>query len=950
MKKFLSSFVAALCLAGGATVTAQQMMPQMPPLPLDPAVRYGQLPNGLTYYIRHNDLPEQHAEFYIAQRVGSVLEEDNQRGLAHFLEHMAFNGTKNFPGKNMLDYLQRHGVKFGTNVNAYTSIDETVYNISDVPTDPTQHPGIVDSCLLILHDWSGFIALEDDEIESERGVIHEEWRTRNSPMLRMYDTILPKLLPNNRYNDRMPIGKTLGENHLGVVDDFKPEELRDYYRAWYRPDLQGIFIVGDVDVDDVEKKITELWSDIHVPENAPERVYYPVEDNEQPLVAVASDPEQSQNVLLICYKSDKMPDDMHLTQMGYLTDVIENIVTSAINQRLQELVLKADAPYFAASTDFGDYLLAKTKDAFELDVVFKDNEWKKGMEAAMGVLLSVVQYGFTDAEIERVKAEMLSQYENAYNERDKRKNNQYVREIQRHFLQAEPMPGIELEYQMIQQMMPMLQTAMINQVAQQLVTPTNLALCVLGQQKESNVLPTEEELLQAYNAALQQEVKPYEEKLSGIKLLPAPPEKKAKIAKAEDGIFGSKIWTLNNGIKVVWKQTDFKQDQILFEAFSQGGTRADLSQPKVVRELMENIYSHGGIGEFSTTDLPKVLAGKRAGVGVNIGTNSEYLSGSSTPKDIRCLFEQIYLTFTAPRYDEEAATALMNQLEAQLKMLQDNPQKIESDSLQLTRFRGQKDMEPLQLEDLKELDFKRDFEVAKKRFANAADFTFYFVGNVDEDSLRVMCQEYLGALPTSKAREKRPAEVMPTRGSYENRFDLPMQQAKTSVYNFFYLFDQKYSLKEALLANMVGQISSIVFTETIREREGGVYSPGAQAGFSMLSGVETMIYYFDTGADKREHIENVAFAEFKKLADEGVSPDHFQKVHDYMAKQHEEQLKENSYWRDQIQNYDLYGVNNVDGWKETLDSITLQDVQNLIKRFVTEADRVQFVANGVEAK
>ena len=949
MKKFLSTFVAALSLLGGSAAMAQQM-PQMPPLPMDPAVRYGQLPNGLTYYIRHNDLPEQHAEFFIAQRVGSVLEEDSQRGLAHFLEHMAFNGTKNFPGKNMLDYLQRHGVKFGTNVNAYTSIDETVYNISDVPTDPTQHPGIVDSCLLMLHDWSGYISLLDEEIESERGVIHEEWRSRNSPMLRMYDVILPKLLPGNRYADRMPIGKTLGENHLGVVDDFKPQELRDYYQKWYRPDLQGIFVVGDVDVDEVEQKITTLWSDIHVPEGAPERVYFPVEDNVEPLVAVASDPEQAQNVLLICYKSDPMPDEMKLTQMGYITDIIENIISSALNQRLQELVLKADAPYLGSEVGFGKYLLAKTKDAFEVDVVFQDNEWQKGLNAAMQVVLSAVQYGFTDAEIERVKAEMLSRIENAYNERDKRKNRQLVSEIQRHYLSAEPMPGLELEYQMTQQMLPMFNAAMINQVAQQMVTPENVALCIFGQQKESNQLPTEAELLAAYNAALQQEIKPYEEKLSGIKLLPAPPTAKGAIARMEDGQFGSKVWTLNNGIKVVYKVTDFKQDQVLFEAYSDGGYRTDLSQPVAVRNLLENIYSLGGLGEFSVSDLPKVLAGKRASVGVNISANSEYLEGSAAPKDLRCLFEQIYLTFTAPRYDEEAAQALYNQIESQYKMLEGNPDKIMSDSLTLTMYRGQKDMAPMQLEDLKAIDYKRDFETAKKRFANAADFTFYFVGNVNEDSLRVMCEEYFGALPVSKEREQRPSEVMPTRGTRENRFDLPMQQAKTSVYNFFYLFDQPYTLKDALMTNMVGQITSIVFTETIREREGGVYSPGAQAGFNHRTGVQTMIYLFDTGADKREHIENVAFAEFKKMGDEGVPADAFQKVHDYLVKQHEEQLKENSYWLNQIEAFDQNGWNDVDGWNEALDSITLEDIQQLIKRFCNEADRVQFVANGVEVK
>lgn len=936
MKKLFSFFL--LC---ALALSAFAQMQQIPPLPMDPQVRYGKLPNGLTYYIRHNDLPEHHANFYIAQKVGSVLEEESQRGLAHFLEHMAFNGTKNFPDKGLLEYLQKHGVKFGANVNAYTSIDETVYNIDDVPTDPVAHPGIIDSCLLILHDWSGYITLADEEIDNERGVIHEEWRTSTSPQLRMYEVLLPKLLPNNRYAERLPIGK------MEVVDNFTYDVLRNYYKKWYRPDLQGIFVVGDVDVDAVEQKINELWSDIHMPENPAERVYFPVEDNEQPLVAVASDKEQQYNLLSVMYKSDKMPDEMHLTQVGYLTDMVQNIITSALNQRLEELTQKADAPFLQVGAGFGEYILAKTKDAFQLNIIFKENEWQKGLNAVMATAMSAAKFGFTESEIERVKADIMSNLENAYNERDKRKNGQIVAEIQRHFLQAEAMPGIEMEWQMVQQILPMINSAMINQVMAQAITPTNVALMVMGQQKEGNVLPTEDELVAAYQASLQQEVQPYEEALSGIKLLPEAPVKAGKVVSEADGVYGSKVWTLSNGIKIVWKQTDFKKDQVLMNAYSHGGYQMEKDQTNIVRQTLDDMFSLGGIGQFKTTDLPKVLAGKNVSCSTSISDDCEVVSGSATPKDLRTLFELMYLGYTQPRYDEEAYQAWFNRLQNQYQMLEGNPQKIMSDSLTLTLYAGQPDKAPIQLPELAQLDYKKGFELSKKRFANPADFTFYFVGNIDADSLRTFSEQYLACLPTTAEREAEPAPSLPTRGSRENRFDLPMQQPKTSVYNFFLLYDQPYTLKETLMTDMLGQAAAIVFTETIREKEGGVYSPHAQANLGYTTKLGMMLYLFDTGADKLERIEGVAYDEFKKLADEGIREDVFQKVHDYMAKHHEEQVKENGFWLGQLRNMDMYQLNLVDGWNEALDSITLADLQALMKKYVYDADRVQFISNGV---
>jgi zinc protease len=940
MKKFFTTLAMSLVL-GSSALVAQQIQP----LPMDPSVRYGKLPNGLTYYIRHNDLPEHHAEFFIAQKVGSVLEEESQRGLAHFLEHMAFNGTKNYPDKGLLEYLQRHGVKFGTNVNAYTSIDETVYNISDVPIDEALHPGIVDSCLLILHDWSGYLTLDGDEIDKERGVIHEEWRTRTSAALRMYDTILPKLIPGNRYAERMPIGL------MSVVDNFSYDELRNYYHKWYRPDLQGIFVVGDVDVDAVEQKIQTLWSDIHMPENPAERVYYKVEDNVEPLVAVASDPEQNYNLLSVMYKSDPLPDELKLSQIGYMTSILENIITKALDQRLSELTEKADAPFLQAGTGIGDYIVCKTKECFELDVIFRENEWQKGLNAAMAVVLSAAKYGFTDSEIERVKADIMSGMENAYNERDKRKNRPIVSEIQRNFLDAEPMPGIEMEWQMIQQILPMLNAQMINQVMAQVITPNNVALMVMGQQKEGNVLPTEEQLLAAYKESLNQEVTAYEEALSGIELMPNLPANAGKVVKEEAGDWGSTVWTLSNGVTVVFKQTDFKKDQVLMNAYSKGGTRLDMSQPNIVRQTVEDLATVGGVGQFSNTDLPKVLAGKNASVGLSVDARSEGLSGTAAPKDLRTLFELVYLNMTDLRYDEEAYQAWFNRQKTQLEMIQDNPQKIMSDSLQYTLYPGLPDMVPTQLEDLALIDYKKGYELGKQRFANAADFTFYFVGNVDVDSLRTMSEQYLAALPASKEREQRPDAVLPVAGSRENRFDLPMQQAKTSVYDLFYVYDTPYTLKNGLVANMLGQSVSIIFTETIREEEGAVYSPHAQASMDSSTGLLTLLYLFDTGADKRENAENVAYREIKRIADEGVREDVFQKVHDYMAKSHQEQVKENAYWLSNLQMKREFGINTVDNWEETFNSITADDVKALLNRFLSpEATRIQFVANGVEVE
>lgn len=935
LKKLILSAVFAV------SVCAAVAQPQMQPLPMDPAVRMGTLPNGLTYYIRHNELPEHHAEFFIAQKVGSILEEENQRGLAHFLEHMAFNGLKNFPGKSMLEYLQSHGVKFGTNVNAYTSFDETVYNISDVPIDENLHPGIVDSCLLVLHDWSGYISLEDEEIDNERGVIHEEWRSRNSgPRLTLQDSIIPVLLPN-RYAYRMPIGL------MSVVDSFEYQTIRDYYNKWYRPDLQGIFIVGDVDVDAVEKKIAELWKDIETPADAAERIQVEVEDNKEPLVAVAANEEQTYNIFALYFKRDKMPDQLRLTQMGYIQDLLQSFIENAVQERINEVAQKPGCPFLQAGFGFGSYIYANTKDAAQVQIVYHDGKLKEAMQQVMDVVRSVAQYGLTEAEIERIKAETLSNIEKAYNDRAKVKNRQHVAEIQRHFLDYEPMPGIEFEWNMAQQLMPYVNAQFINQFCSSIVSEENVAMYILGRKAEGIVLPTPAELLATYKEVCSSEVKPLEEEAVASNLIEKMP-KIGKIKKVAEGPFGSTVWTLSNGAQVIWKKTDFKLEDVNFVAYSNGGTDAVAGLTRGETNMFTSAYSVGGIGQFSPTQLQKALAGKQAGVRINVGNRSELVSGNSTPKDLRTLMQMIHLQFTQPRFDQELWDVALERTLTSLKNSEGQPSKIMSDSIDHFRYAGQPQIWDPTIADLENVDYKQLYTLGKQRFANAADFTFYFIGNIDEDSLRLFTQQYIASLPAKGKKEAKGKAIVATPGSREMRFNLPMQAPKTRVYNFYEKEYAKNDLRQSILASMLGQCVSIVYTAEIREKEGGTYSPSVQGQYSMNTGHAMLVYLFETGEEKREHLEMVAERELRKLATEGIPAETFQKVRDYMVKRHQENLKENSYWLSAIRSQVEENTNVVDSYDEIFNSITVADVQHLLVELMNEGDHQVFVCTGVE--
>lgn len=939
MKRLLLTVVVLIA----AVFSIKAQMPEMPQFPMDPAVRYGKLDNGLTYYIRHNELPEHQADFYIAQRVGSILEEESQRGLAHFLEHMAFNGTKNFPGKGVLNYLEKNGVKFGTDVNAYTAMDETVYNICNVPTT-AEHPHIVDSVLLILHDWSGCLALEGEEIDNERGVIHEEWRSRNSAQMRMLENdIYPGLLANTKYPERMPIGI------MEVVDNFKYDEIRNYYKKWYRPDLQGIVIVGDVDVDYVEAQIKELWKDINTPADAAVREYTMIEDNEKTIAAPAHDKEFPQNILQFGFKKEAMPREMKNTQIGFITDLVQNVIANAFSTRITEAVMGGKTAVLGGGVGFTDYIAAKTKDAVMFSAAFKENEWKAALDDMVDMVNTMVTYGFSQAEIDRVKADILTSYENEFNERDKRKNAQLTQPMIDHFLEGESLLDIAIEYQLVQQMLEALPLDVYNQTVQQIVTPNNRFIFTMAQEKEGVAFPTAQELADALDAALAREAKPYEEAEVATSLMTTLP-KKGKIVKMADTDFGFKVWTLSNGAKIVWKQTDFKKDQIVVDGISmRGSVNLDgLSKAEIAN--MTTALTIGGLSEFSAVDLNKVLAGKNVSANRTVSRNTTVMSGRTTPKDIRTMMELIYLSMTQPRMDQEAYDSWHKRTVASMKTAEGTPDKIMNDSLMMALYKGQPLLYPITVEEFESIDYKKMVDKAASLYTNAADFTFYMIGNIDEDSLKVMAEQYIAALPSAKKPSKYKTDYPgPTKGSREMRFDLPMAQPMTTVYNFYNLQDQKVDMKNKIAVSLFGQVAQMIFTESIREREGGVYSPAAATGSDERAQIMQFLYMFVTGADKLAHIEEVADIEAKKLAEE-IGEEYFQKARDYMLKTYQENLKENSYWLGLIEEKMQYGNDNLTGYEDMLKSMTTDEVKALAKKIFSEASRIQFVCNGVEQK
>ena len=925
--------VAVLTLIGTMTMMAQQM----PPIPVDPDVRTGKLDNGLTYYIRHNAWPEQRAEFYIAQRVGSIQEDDNQRGLAHFLEHMAFNGSKHFKGNELLRWCESIGVKFGTDLNAYTSIDQTVYNISNVPTT---REGIVDSCLLILFDWADGLLLEQEEIEKERGVIHEEWRLRTSAQMRMLERDLPKLYPGSKYGHRMPIGL------MEIIDNFERPFLQAYYEKWYRPDNQAIIVVGDVDVDKVEQKIKTLFSPILLPEQRAEVKPEAVPDNNEPIIVIDKDKEQQYNVVEVYMKHEPFPDQMKGNVMYTLTNYLKNAAISMLNDRLKEYAEKHESPFLQAYAGDGEYLLSRTVDAFEVMALPKDGKTEEALKAVMMEARRAAQFGFTATEYSRYKANYMSNLDKQYSNKDKRFNRQFVNQYVQNYLNNEPIPSIDFTYTTMKQMVPMLPLEAINEVAKQLVSEsdTNLVVLNFNCEKDGAVYPTEDGLKQAIKDARSAQLEAYVDNVKNEPLMTTLP-KKGKIKKeVKNDLFGYSELTLSNGVKVILKQTDLKKDQVLLSAEGFGGGALYGKNDYANLKMFDDVVEASGLGNFSHTELEKALAGKVASASLSMSSYRENISGSSTPNDVETMLQLVYLYFTNINKDQKSFDNLMQTTEVMLKNRLLQPEGVFQDSLMNTLACHDERHTSLDVKDLANVDYDRILQIAKERTANAAAYTFTIIGNYDDATIRPLIEQYLASLPAQKKIVKGKDVSSDYKGNVINSFKHKAETPKAIAVMHWYTKALPYNLENVIKAQMVAQVLQMEYLKKIREDASAAYTVAAQGSVSRDDfGTEaSLLAYCPMKPEKGDTAIMIMRAEVEAIA-KTCDTDKLQKVKEYMLKNHGDQLKQNGYWMGRINTWRKYGLDMHTDYEKVVNAQTPESLAAFAKEVLKAGNHAEVI-------
>lgn len=917
----------ALWLLFVALLAVPTIAQQIPNLPIDKDVRMGKLPNGFTYYIRHNNLPEKRANFYIAQKVGSVQEEESQRGLAHFLEHMCFNGTKNFPDNSLIKFCEKIGVKFGENLNAYTSTDETVYNIDDVPVTEAN----VDSCLLILHDWADDLTLDPKEIDKERGVIHEEWRMRSSASGRMFERNLATLYPGSRYGHRYPIGL------MSVVDNFKPKELRDYYEKWYRPDLQGIVIVGDVDVDKVEAKVKALFSPIVMPANAAKYEHYPVPNNDEPIFVIDKDKEQSIGLIEVMFKHEPLPAEYRNTQAYLSLNLLTSLAESVFNARLNELAQKPDCPFNGAQCGDDNYIISKTMDAFSIYIMPKPGQDAEALQMVMQEVKRAAEFGFTSTEVNRAADDFMSSWESLYNNRDKQKNSYFVNQYVRGFLDGTPISSIEDLYNMYKMMeeqakqAKMLTPAISNVFKTYTAsTDTNFVCLAMYPEKEGVKVPTIDEFKQALAKAKAAKVEAYVDNVKNDPLIPTLP-KKGKIKKEEKADFGYTCWTLQNGARVFFKQTDFNNSEVQFEAMSFGGNSKMPANEQVNEKLLSQVMNSTGLGNFTSTELEKKLAGKQVSCNINVSEIGESLSGSSTPKDLRTLFELIYLHFQTPCNDIDSYNNTLSYLKTSLANAEKQPMKAFSDSITCTLYGHNPLRSTLKLKDLDQANYETMKKLYADRFNAGGDFDFFFTGAFNVDSLRAFTEQYIAPLKAVKKRESyTDRHIDFAKGTIDNNF-LRQMETPQAILVQVWTGEHDYSMKDAAIVNALGEILTQRYLKSIREDAGIAYSVGASGDLSY--GLRDQ-YILQIQCPVKPAKLDSALLLMKQgiddIAAKGVTAEELDKVITFNLKDFADSQKKNGYWMNLIEMKTRWNKDERTGYENVLKSLTSKDIQNFV--------------------
>ena len=914
-------------LAGAALLMPARVSAQGMNLPVDTAVRVGKLSNGLTYYIRHNALPEGRAHFYIAQRVGSVQEDESQRGLAHFLEHMCFNGTDNFKGNDLIKYCESIGVKFGVNLNAFTSTDETVYNIDDVPVGREQ---TVDSCLLILRDWAGGLTLDPKEIDKERGVIREEWRLRSSASQRIFERNLETLYPGSRYGKRMPIGL------MSVIDNFKPEALRAYYKKWYRPDLQGVIVVGDIDPDKVEASIERIFGSLPMPENAAKYETYPVPDNDTPIYVVDKDKEVQQGIIDIFFKSEAFPDSLKNSVAYAGIQYLQNVACGMMNARFNEQSTKPDCPYLGAMVRYTDYLLSKTKAAVELIVVPKPGQDTAALRAAMQDVVRARRFGFTDTEYGRMRDELMSQLEEVYTNRTKQYNAFYTQQYVDNFLDNEPIPSVADEFNLMKRLTPVLPAAAASELFGQLVahTDTNFVLLAMYPEAEGTTVPTADAFRAAVDAAASAPLTAYVDSVNTDPLVASLP-KPGKIVSETPSVHGYTCWTLSNGARVFYRQTDFNDSEVLLSAVSKGGSSKVEDKDLANLKFFDDAMSATGVGSFTATELMKKLAGKQVSVSPSLGYLTDNLSGSATPKDLRTLFELTYLRFQEPANDPDGFNNAVAFKRSELENADKNPQLAWSDSIQATLFGHHPRRQRLTLSDLDQVTYDGVKQIYRERFASAGDFDFFFTGAFNVDSLRAYTEQYIASLPGVGERETwTDRKVNQVTGVHDNRFTRQMETPQSFI-GQLWTGKEEVTLKNSLVAQTLGQVLTARYLESIREKGGMAYTVQAMGSVNRAADDRyTVFIVCPVKPEKADSALLLMRQDLDDIARNGVTAEELDKVKKYELKTYDDSQRLNAYWQNAAKETVEWENDPVTGFKETVEAITSADVQAFVRDVV----------------
>lgn len=933
MQNKMKHFLTIVALFFACNIYAQQGK-----IDNDNTIRKGILPNGMTYYIRHNAQTKGVADFYIAQKVGSILEEKRQRGLAHFLEHMAFNGTKHFPGNTLqpgiVAWCESVGIKFGANLNAYTSVDQTVYNISAAPVT---REGVIDSCLLILNDWSHELLLTDKEIDKERGVIEEEWRTRRSGMAmqRLSEQAMPVIYAGTKYSDCMPIG------NIDIVRTFPYNDLRDYYSKWYRPDLQAIIVVGDINEDKIEEKIKKLFAKIPLPQNPAHRIYYPIGNNEKMILYTATDKEQPTVNFTLYMKRDVTPKQERNTIQNYADDYKTNILRMAINDRLEELSRTKNAPFISASVRSGNFFLASTKDAFELSGVLKEGKAIEAIQLLVGEVERARANGITIDELKRGKAEMLSYAENDYNDRSNRRNGEFVEQCVQNFLEETPIIEPEKELEIVRKLDKTVTIDDVNALAKTIITNQNQVVTMFGPDKNTFKMPTNSSIENAILKAQKQHYTPYKTQNTLTERLITKLPKPGSIISERTYKYGYTEFTLSNGLKVYVRPTNFEPDEVNLKLFSLGGKNIypDSEMPNLTY-LMAGA-TIGGVAQYNDLTLEKMLAGKTATVTPFIDNDTRGMAGTSNVKDTKTLLELVYLYFTQPRKDPQAFKNLMEQQQEFLTNAHVNPMLAYNDTLHKVAYATNR-MASMDKEQLKRVNYNRIMHIYKELFANAANFKLILTGNININKLRPLLCQYIATLPSNNTKE--------TIGTYEPKLVdgkktyifHKKQTTSTAITTIVIKGKMEYNNRNELLMDAIGQLLRIVYTEKVREDKGGTYSVQASGNLQHHPNDEALLRIaFQTDPQKYNDLIPIVYKELEKMATEGPSQQDLDKVKAYELKVYNQVLRMNNYW-EYVLYTDLYNGIDVDtDFRYIVENMTCGDIRTTLRNLLNQNNCIE---------